>query len=62
MNKYREPWDESNYKFTSPRDYYWRDCVRDAKFDAPYPRHEPLIEKIIGSIAFAGILILLMLL
>lgn len=62
MNKYREPWDQSHYSYMSPRDYRWRDCVRDTKFTAPHPQHEPLSHKIIGSISFIGILILLMLL
>lgn len=62
MNKYRETWDQSHYSFTSPRDYRWRDTVSNVDFETAYPKHEPLSHKIIGSVCFIGILILLMLL
>jgi hypothetical protein len=61
MNKYREPWDQSNYKFTGNRDYYYRDCMKGLSFKTPNPKDEPIMHKIIGSISFIAILILLML-
>jgi len=50
MQNYPSPLDEKHYKFLSPRDFYYHDCMDMVEWKKP--QQETTFDKFMGAISF----------
>ena len=49
MQNYPSPTDEKHYKFLSPRDFYYHDCMDMVEWDVP---KQYIFDEFLGAISF----------
>ena len=53
MQNYPSPTDEKHYKFLSPRDFYYHDCMDMVEWDVRSAKHkDSLFDEFLGAISF----------